>query len=133
MEILNLLTTSFVSIFVGLGGGILFYRSRNRKERAEAMTTEHSAESVAIANMRESAVEWKMIAEKREAKINKKDKQIAEKDSKIDALYIAKNQDRDEINSLYQKLNNLELEKQSLQFKSCNIRGCDKREPQTGF
>ncbi len=126
MDFLNILVTNIVSLVIGLGSGVLFYRSRSRKESAEATTSEHSAESVAIENMRESAVEWRDIAESREKKINEKEK-------KIDALYREKRGYRDEIYSLQQKVNNLELEKQALQFRSCSIRGCATRKPQTGY
>lgn len=123
---IDLILTNIVSIVLGLGGGIIFYRSRRRKESAEATSSEYNAESVAIANMRDSAAEWKQIAEHREKKIDLRDK-------KIDTLYADKNKDRDKINTLLLENNSLKLERQSLEFRLCNVRGCLKREPQSNY
>ncbi|MFI3323033.1 MAG: hypothetical protein R3Y50_11020 [Rikenellaceae bacterium] len=120
------IVTSIVSVVVGLGGGLIFYRSRNRKESAQATESEYTAESVAIANMRESAVEWKQIAENRERKIEMRDK-------KIDQLYMEKSGDRDAINNLQLQITSLKLENQELAFKNCNVKKCALREPQTGY
>ncbi len=40
MSIINIILTNLVSITLGLGGALLFYRSRSRKEGAEAYKLE---------------------------------------------------------------------------------------------
>lgn len=119
ITILNLLFTS------GLGA-FLFYSSSKRKHAAEAGTAEQSTESVAIANMRESAVEWKEIAESREEKLNKKD-------VLIDKLYAEKSEDRNVVHRLTSEVNKLMLENQSLTFRLCNKRRCTEREPKSEY
>ncbi|MEG1649826.1 MAG: hypothetical protein RR277_08055 [Rikenellaceae bacterium] len=49
MELINILISNAVSILIGLGGAILFYRSRRRKESAEATGAEAQAQGLLLA------------------------------------------------------------------------------------
>ncbi len=117
MEYLNLIFNFL------LGGGVvsmlIFYRSKKRKENAQASLAESEV-------IRSFAQEWREIAESRERK-------IIDKDAKIDALYATITEWRDRYNALNEMYNIMTLAKQSADYRVCNKRGCGEREPQTGF
>lgn len=117
MEYINLIFNLIVSS--GLISLLIFYRSKQRKEAAGATIIE--AESI-----KAFATEWKELADSRDIKLE-------QKDSKIDSMYIMINEWRDKYNSLSNECHTLKLENQSLKFRLCNKRGCEGREPQTGF
>lgn len=48
MELINLLLSNAVSILLGLGGAVIFYRSRRRKESAEATNAEVQAQGLLL-------------------------------------------------------------------------------------
>ena len=110
-----------VNLVMGSGiiGMLIFYRSKKRKEKAEAAKAETSNEIMI-------AAEWKEVAEKRE-------KQIDLKDAKIEELYVSINQWRDRNNELSAENHALRLEQLSAKYMTCNRRQCSEREPQTGY
>lgn len=101
---------------------ILFYTQEKRKRRAESLHAEQTAESVAVKNANESAVEWRVIAENREEKLIKKD-------AVIDRLYAEKEQERGVIHSMSREISGYQIEIANLTFKLCNKRGCADRNP----
>lgn len=117
MEEINML----LNLIIGSGiiGMLIFYRSKKRKEKAEAAKAE-TTNDIMI------AAEWKEVAEKRE-------KQMDLKDAKIEELYVSINQWRDKNNELSAENHALRLEQVSAKYKTCNRRQCDQREPQTGY
>lgn len=112
---------SIISLLVSSGaiGGIFFLRSRIRKANAEAVAAEN-------ANEKMIAEEWKGIAERREI-------QLAEKDKKIDALYVQINDWRTKYHESETGKHKLALENATMKIKSCEKRGCKDREPQSGY
>lgn len=48
MELINLLLSNAVSILLGLGGAVIFYRSRRRKESAEATGAELQSQGTLV-------------------------------------------------------------------------------------
>lgn len=81
-----------------------------------------AAKKAEAENITQYAAEWKELYEKKEAKVH-------ELDTKIDQLYVEKNEDRERIRDLQSKNVKLELENQSLNFKKCEVRGCKERKP----
>ncbi|MEG2099824.1 MAG: hypothetical protein RRY42_07955 [Mucinivorans sp.] len=117
MEIIQIIINAL------LGGGLLatliFYRSKRRTAAAQATTAEVEA-------IKGFATEWKEIADAR-------DVSIAENNKKIDALYVSIGEWRDKFNAKSDECQTIKLDNQSLKFRLCNKRGCEGREPQTGF
>lgn len=107
------------TILLPLIGAFQFYDSKKRKEAAAAKKAEAE-------NITQYAAEWKELYEKKEAKVH-------ELDTKIDQLYVEKNEDRERIRDLQSKNVKLELENQSLNFKKCEVRGCKERKPSSDY
>lgn len=107
------------TILLPLIGAFQFYDSKKRKEAAAAKKAEAE-------NITQYAAEWKELYEKKEAKVH-------ELDTKIDQLYVEKNEDRERIRDLQSKNVKLELENQALNFKKCEVRGCKKRKPPSDY
>ena len=107
------------TILLPLIGAFQFYDSNKRKEAAAAKKAEAE-------NITQYAAEWKELYEKKEAKVH-------ELDTKIDQLYVEKNEDRERIRDLQSKNVKLELENQSLNFKKCEVRGCKERKPPSDY
>ena len=107
------------TILLPLIGAFQFYDSKKRKEAAAAKKAEAE-------NITQYATEWKELYEKKEAKVH-------ELDTKIDQLYVEKNEDRERIRDLQSKNVKLELENQSLNFKKCEVRGCKERKPPSDY
>ena len=107
------------TILVPLIGAFQFYDSKKRKEAAAAKKAEAE-------NITQYAAEWKELYEKKEAKVH-------ELDTKIDQLYVEKNEDRERIRDLQSKNVKLELENQALNFKKCEVRGCKERKPPSDY
>ena len=107
------------TILLPLIGAFQFYDSKKRKEAAAAKKAEAE-------NITQYAAEWKELYEKKEAKVH-------ELDTKIDQLYVEKNEDRERIRDLQSKNVKLELENQSLNFKKCEVRGCKERKPPSDY
>ena len=107
------------TILLPLIGAFQFYDSKKRKEAAAARKAEAE-------NITQYAAEWKELYEKKEAKAH-------ELDTKIDQLYVEKNEDRERIRDLQSKNVKLELENQSLNFKKCEVRGCKERKPPSDY
>lgn len=107
------------TILLPLIGAFQFYDSKKRKEAAAAKKAEAE-------NITQYAAEWKDLYEKKEAKVH-------ELDTKIDQLYVEKNEDRERIRDLQSKNVKLELENQSLNFKKCEVRGCKERKPPSDY
>ena len=121
------------SILLPLIGVFLFYDSRKRKEEAVARKEEAQARKEELAvrksetdNITSYAAEWKELYEKKEAKVH-------ELDAKIDQMYIEKNEDREKIREMQERCTSLELENLKLKFMNCEVRGCDKRQPPSGY
>lgn len=107
------------TILLPLIGAFQFYDSKKRKEAAAAKKAEAE-------NITQYAAEWKELYEKKEAKVH-------ELDTKIDQLYVEKNEDRERIRDLQSKNAKLELENQALNFKKCEVRGCKDRKPPSDY
>ena len=107
------------TILLPLIGAFQFYDSKKRKEAAAAKKAEAE-------NITQYAAEWKELYEKKEAKVH-------ELDTKIDQLYVEKNEDRERIRNLQSKNVKLELENQALNFKKCEVRGCKERKPPSDY
>ena len=90
------------SIVLPLLGVLLFYDSKQRKASAEARKAE-------MDNLTGYAAEWKELYEQR-------DSRVCELNQKIDQLYVEKNDDRQRIRELQEKVSALTQENQVLRF-----------------
>ena len=107
------------SIILPLLGALLYHDQKKRKEEAAA----RQAEADTITSY---AAEWKELYERR-------DEACRAKDTKIDQLYVEKNDDRARIRELMSRNQRLELENQALKFKKCEVRGCKERQPPSDY
>lgn len=114
-EILTIVNTALLPIL----GFFLFYNSRRREARAKAEREE-------IHNVSSISDEWQELYKKAEEK-------LAAKDAKIDQLYAEKESDRQRIRELSEQNNALKMEHQAAKFKECTVRGCEKRQPPSGY
>ena len=118
-QIIALIGGIIATVLLPLMTAFQFYDSKKRKEAAAAKKAEAE-------NITQYAAEWKELYEKREAKVH-------ELDTKIDQLYVEKNEDRERIRDLQSKNVKLELENQALNFKKCEVRGCKERKPPSDY
>lgn len=118
-QIVTLIGGAIATILLPLLGAFMFYDSKKRREAAQAEKAEAD-------NISQYATEWKELYEKKEAKVH-------ELDTKIDQLYVEKNEDRERIRDLQAKNAKLELENQALNFKKCEVRGCKDRQPPSDY
>lgn len=113
-------------IALPLIGSLMFYSIKKRQAESEAQKAEAEARKSEADNITSYATEWKELYEKKEQKVQ-------ELDAKIDKLYQEKEGDRQKIRELNEQNSSLKLQIQSLTFKKCEVKGCGKREPQSGF
>ena len=118
-QIIALIGGIIATVLLPLMTAFQFYESKKRKEAAAAKKAEAE-------NITQYAAEWKELYEKKEAKVH-------ELDTKIDQLYVEKNEDRERIRDLQSKNVKLELENQALNFKKCEVRGCKERKPPSDY
>lgn len=118
-QIITMVGGIVATILLPLIGAFQFYDSKKRKEAAAAKKAEAE-------NITQYAAEWKELYEKKEVKVH-------ELDTKIDQLYLEKNEDRERIRDLQSKNVKLELENQALNFKKCEVRGCKDRQPPSDY
>ena len=117
MEYISLILNFLIGS--GVVSVLMFYRSKQRKENAQAALAENDV-------IKSFAQEWQEIAQQRE-------QTIKDKEAKIDDLYTSLTIWRDKYNELSEKHNSIMLQKQSADYRVCNNRGCSEREPQSGF
>lgn len=118
-QIVTLIGGAIATILLPLLGAFMFYDSKKRREAAQAEKAEAD-------NISQYAAEWKELYGEKEAKVH-------ELDTKIDQLYVEKNEDRERIRDLQAKNAKLELENQALNFKKCEVRGCKDRQPPSDY
>lgn len=118
-QIITVVGGIVATILLPLIGAFQFYDSKKRKEAAAAKKAEAE-------NITQYAAEWKELYEKKEAKVH-------ELDTKIDQLYVEKNEDRERIRDLQARNAKLKLENQALNFKKCEVRGCKDRQPPSDY
>lgn len=118
-ELLSGIGGAVNTVLMPLLGVFLYHDQKKRKEEAAARKAEAD-------NITAYAAEWKELYEKKEAKVH-------ELDAKIDQMYIEKNEDREKIREMQERCTSLELENLKLKFMKCEVRGCDKRQPPSGY
>lgn len=118
-ELIQLIGGAVSSIVMPLLGIFLFYNAKERKAYAEARKAE-------MDNLTGYAAEWKELYEQR-------DSRVCELNQKIDQLYVEKNDDRQRIRELQEKVSALTQENQVLRFKECQVRGCKDRMPPSDY
>ena len=84
-------------------------------------------------NMQKVADGWKAIADERQEACQEKERVIADKDAKIDALYIQLGTQREAYNAKVEENTELKVYKATNEVKLCMRRGCGDREPQSGY
>lgn len=108
------------------GGGMLALLTLITKHFLDKKKNAVENEKRELENEITLAHEWKGIAEEREEKLNKKEE-------KIEALHAEINTWRDRNNVLLKEINKKDIELTNMFIKTCNKRGCEGREPQTGY
>lgn len=120
VQVIELLFTGGVLV------GIFTLPATIKRANAEARSAE-------LDNLQKVADGWKELAEERQEACAEKDHTIVELNTKIDGLYETIGRQRME-NSEQQKENTrLQVKMATDEVKLCMVRGCEKREPQSGY
>ena len=121
----------WLDTFIGLiGGGTLVTLATLPSIIKKAKTNVVAAQ---LDNMQKVADGWKAIADERQEACQEKERVIAEKDAKIDALYIQLGTQREAYNAKVEENTELKVYKATNEVKLCMRRGCGDREPQSGY
>ena len=121
----------WLDTFIGLtGGGTLVTLATLPSIIKKAKTDVVAAQ---LDNMQKVADGWKAIADERQEACQEKERVIAEKDAKIDALYIQLGTQREAYNAKVEENTELKVYKATNEVKLCMRRGCGDREPQSGY
>ena len=120
-----------LNIIIGFltGGGIVTVITLPaviKKARAEARAAE-------IDNVKQAVETWKEISNERQEENSELKKEIEEKDKKIDDLYVINSQWRDKYNDKCEENSDLKVKMAINEVRLCQRRGCQDREPQTGY
>lgn len=117
------LVNALGSLLTGGGLGVLsylfFFDSKKRTENAKAKQSEAEARRMEEENITSYAEEWKMLYEKKEERVLKLERQAED--------------DRQRIRELTEKNLQLSLDLQKANFMKCEVRGCQSRQPPTGY
>ena len=119
IKIINALGSLLTGGAVGVFSYLFFFDSKKRTEAAKAKQSEAEARKLEEENITSYAAEWKELYEKKERK-------VMELEAKAD-------EDRQRIRELTEKNMQLSLELQKAQFMKCEVKGCEKRQPPTGY
>ena len=125
-EIISMIGGIVTSIALPLLGVFLFFDSKRRGEAAKARQAEAEARKVEEENITTRAEEWRKLYEEESDERKKRDE-------KIDLLYQEKETDRQRIRELTEKNLKLTLDLQKAEFMKCEVKGCEKRQPPTGY
>ena len=121
----------WLDTFIGLiGGGTLVTLATLPSIIKKAKTDVVAAQ---LDNMQKVADGWKAIADERQEACQEKERVIADKDAKIDALYIQLGTQREAYNAKVEENTELKDYKATNEVKLCMRRGCGDREPQSGY
>ena len=121
----------WLDTFLGLiGGGTLVTLATLPSIIKKAKTDVVAAQ---LDNMQKVADGWKAIADERQEACQEKERVIADKDAKIDALYIQLGTQREAYNAKVEENTELKVYKATNEVKLCMRRGCGDREPQSGY
>ena len=120
-----------LNIVIGLltGGGLVSVftiPALIKKAKAEARAAE-------IENVKQAVETWKEISNERQEEIGELKKELEEKDSKIDSLYLVNSEWRDKYNEKCAVITDLKVKMATNEVKLCKRRGCAQREPQSGY
>lgn len=118
-DIISMIGGIVTSVALPLLGVFIFYDSKKRSEAAKAKQAEAAAKAAEEDNITSYAAEWKELYEKKERK-------VTELEAKAE-------DDRKRIRELTEKNMQLSLELQKANFLKCEVKGCDKRQPPTGY
>ena len=121
----------WLDTFIGLiGGGTLVTLATLPSIIKKAKTDVVAAQ---LDNMQKVADGWKAIADERQEACQEKERVIADKDAKVDALYIQLGTQREAYNAKVEENTELKVYKATNEVKLCMRRGCGDREPQSGY
>ena len=118
-DIISMLGSAVTGIAVPLIGILMYRDFKKRTEAAKAKQAEAEARAAEEDNITSYAEEWKALYEKKEERVLKLEAQAED--------------DRKRIRELTEKNMQLTLELQKANFMKCEVKGCDKRQPPTGY
>lgn len=118
---------------VGAIVGFFTIPSAIKKAAAEARKEEAEAKSTEIENMKAVADGWKDLAEERQEANKEKDARIAELTKQVDDRYVEIGNWRDKYNGKQEEVTTLKVRIATDEVKMCQLRGCEKRTPPTGY
>ena len=125
-DIISMIGGIVTSIALPLLGVFIFYDSKKRSEAAKAKQAEAAARKSEEEYLSIRAGEWRKLYDE----VSEDNKKL---NDKIDSLYVTIEDDRKRIRELQEKNMQLSLELQKANFMKCEVKGCEKRQPPTGY
>ena len=118
---------------VGVIVGLVTIPSTKKKANAEARREEAAAKNAEIENIKSALTEWQKIAEERQEACHEKDGRISELTKQVDERYVDIGQWRDKYNAKQEEITSLRVKIATDELKMCQLKGCEKRTPPTGW
>ncbi len=113
------LSIASMALSGGVLGALLFYRQKQRKERAEATAAEIDNQSSINEEYRKVTEEWKRIAADTRDELGKAIRQLHEV--------------RADCDKILQENVRLRISAETDKVRLCHVRNCPNREPHTGY
>ena len=114
---------------VGVIVGLVTIPSTKKKANGE----EAAAKNAEIENIKSALTEWQKIAEERQEACHEKDGRISELTKQVDERYVDIGQWRDKYNAKQEEITSLRVKIATDELKMCQLKGCEKRTPPTGW
>lgn len=113
MDWLNIVISGVAAIVGAIGSGSIFFVRQNKTAKK-------------IENEAAQSAEWRKLYEEMKT-------ELSERDSKIDRLYDEIKEHRNEKNAMSKRITDLEVENTKSRIYRCEVAGCAKRQPPTGY
>ncbi len=113
MDWISVIMSSIAAVIGAMGGGGIFLIRQNKTAKK-------------IENEAAQSAEWRKLYDEVKAELH-------ERDEKIDRIYDEKKVLRNEMHNLSKRITELEVEQTKNCIYRCEVPGCKKRQPPTGF
>lgn len=113
MDWLDIVLSGVAAIVGAIGSGSIFFVRQNKTAKK-------------IENEAAQSAEWRKLYEEMKT-------ELLERDSKIDRLYDEIKEHRNEKNTMSKRITDLEVENTKSRIYRCEVAGCAKRQPPTGY
>ena len=125
MDVINIIEL-VVAFLGGSAVSLVTIPSAVRKAKAEARSAD-------LDNLQKAVEGWKELADERQEANKEKDERIKELTEQVNARYVDIGTWRDNYTKMQEENARLGIELAKTEVLICRVRGCEKREPPTGY